>query len=77
MEDLLYSYMKKNTQKKLLQEMLKYIPSGAQTLSKYPTQYVVGVTPVAATSAKGVYLTGVDGKKYLDMMTALGAVMLG
>lgn len=69
--------MKKNTQKKLLQEMLKYIPSGAQTLSKYPTQYVVGVTPVAATSAKGVYLTGVDGKKYLDMMTALGAVMLG
>jgi len=63
--------------KKALKEMLEYIPSGAQTLSKYPTQYVVGVTPVAVKKAKGVYFWDTEGKKYLDMMSALGAVMLG
>jgi len=63
--------------KEKLKEILKYIPSGAQTLSKNPTQYVVGVTPPVVSRAKGVYLYDEDGNKYLDMMLALGPMVLG
>ena len=63
--------------KKLLEEILKYIPSGAQTLSKNPGQYVIGVTPPAISKASGAYVWDTDGKKYFDMMLALGPMIFG
>lgn len=63
--------------KKKLEEILKYIPSGAQTLSKNPGQYVIGVTPTAISKALGAYVWDTDGKKYFDMMLALGPMIFG
>lgn len=56
---------------------MKYIPSGAQTLSKNPGQYVIGVTPPAISKALGAYVWDTGGKKYFDMMLALGPMIFG
>lgn len=66
-----------NAKKKYLKELLRYIPSGAQTMSKNPTQFVVGVTPVAIRKAKGAYCWDIEGDKYLDLILALGPIILG
>lgn len=63
--------------KSRLKEILKLIPSGAQTLSKNPTQFVIGVSPLLIRKAKGCYLWDVDGKKYLDMILSLGPMIFG
>lgn len=63
--------------KEYLKEILRYIPSGAQTLSKNPTQYVVGVSPLTIEKAKGVYLWDEEGNKYLDTILALGPMVFG
>ncbi|MBI3631431.1 MAG: aminotransferase class III-fold pyridoxal phosphate-dependent enzyme [Candidatus Staskawiczbacteria bacterium] len=63
--------------KQYLEECSKFIPSCAQTLSKYPSQYVLGVTPVAIKKAKGAYLWDIEGNKYLDMVLALGPMIFG
>lgn len=60
-----------------LEEVKKYIPSASQTLSKNPSQYVIGVTPVAIEKAKGCYLWDIEGNKYLDMVLALGPMVFG
>lgn len=73
-------YMKKSTsnpKRAYLKEALQYIPSAAQTLSKNPSQYVVGVTPVAAVRGKGPYIWDVEGDRYLDTVLALGPMVLG
>ncbi len=63
--------------KQILHDMLEYIPFGAQTLSKNPSQFVIGVTPPTISKAKGAYLWDRDGKKYLDLMLALGPMVFG
>lgn len=60
-----------------LKNILEYIPSGAQTLSKNPTQYVVGVSPLTIVKGKGPYVWDFEGNKYLDMLIALGPMILG
>ncbi|OGZ34223.1 MAG: hypothetical protein A2Y98_01065 [Candidatus Portnoybacteria bacterium RBG_19FT_COMBO_36_7] len=62
---------------KYLRELLEYIPSGAQTLSKNPSQYVIGVSPLAIRKAKGAYVWDIDGHKYLDMILGLGPMIFG
>jgi glutamate-1-semialdehyde 2,1-aminomutase len=66
-----------NTKREQLEEIKKFIPSGAQTLSKYPGQFVIGVTPVAIQRGKGAYLWDTEGNKYLDMGLALGPMIFG
>ncbi|KKU13874.1 MAG: Aminotransferase class-III [Candidatus Magasanikbacteria bacterium GW2011_GWC2_45_8] len=66
-----------NKKEKYLQEANEYIPSAAQTLSKYPGQYVIGVSPVAIARGKGAYLWDIEGDKYLDMILALGPMVFG
>ena len=66
-----------NKKLKYLQSAKKFIPSAAQTLSKYPEQYVIGVTPVAITRARGAYLWDIEGRKYLDLVLALGPMIFG
>lgn len=63
--------------KQILHDILEYIPFGAQTLSKNPSQFVIGVTPPTISKAKGAYLWYRDGKKYLDLMLALGPMVFG
>jgi glutamate-1-semialdehyde aminotransferase len=46
-------------------------------MSKCPDQFVDGVYPKFVKSGKGAYLYGLDGKKYLDYMCALGPIILG
>lgn len=60
-----------------LNDCLQFIPSAAQTLSKNPAQFVMGVTPVAITKAKGCYLWDIEGHKYLDTILALGPMIFG
>lgn len=66
-----------NKKEQYLDEVSRYIPSAAQTLSKYPGQFVIGVTPVAIVRAKGCYVWDIEGKKYLDTLLALGPMVLG
>jgi glutamate-1-semialdehyde aminotransferase len=53
------------------------IPSGTQTLSKRPTQYVQGVAPVYLSRGKGSHVWDVDGNEYIDYPMALGPIILG
>ncbi len=53
------------------------IPLGSQTFSKSRTQYPVGAAPLFAVRGKGSHLWDVDGNEYVDLVSALGAVVLG
>lgn len=66
-----------NKKEQYLDEVFKYIPSGAQTSSKYPGQYVIGVSPAAIAKAKGCWLWDKEGNKFLDTVMALGPMVLG
>ena len=55
----------------------RVIPMGTQTLSKGPTQFVQGVSPVYLTRGKGSHVWDVDGNEYVDYPMALGPIILG
>lgn len=55
----------------------KVIPFGTQTLSKSPTQFVQGVSPIYLRRGKGAHVWDVDGNEFLDYPMALGPVILG
>jgi glutamate-1-semialdehyde 2,1-aminomutase len=61
----------------LLDRALKVIPNGTQTFSKSRTHYPVGYSPLYAEKAEGAYIWDVDGNKYLDTISSLGAILLG
>lgn len=62
---------------KLWRKTVRLIPSGTQTLSKAPNQFVRGITPIFLQKGKGAYVWDVDGNKYLDYVMALGPIILG
>lgn len=53
------------------------IPMGTQTLSKGPTQFVQGASPIYLERGRGAHVWDVDGNRYLDFPMALGPVILG
>lgn len=55
----------------------RLIPSGSQTFSKSPSQFVQGVAPVFLSRGQGSYVWDVDGNQYIDYAMALGPVILG
>jgi len=55
----------------------RVIPLGTQTLSKSPTQFVQGVSPIYLQRGKGAHVWDVDGNEYVDYPMALGPVLLG
>lgn len=55
----------------------RIIPLGAQTFSKSRTQYPVGAAPLFATQSKGSRTWDIDGNEYVDLVSSLGAVVLG
>lgn len=53
------------------------IPGGTQLLSRRPTRYANGVSPVYAARAKGARIWDVDGNEYIDWVSGIGAIILG
>src|SRR3990167_1639871 len=62
---------------KLWKKAQRLIPTGTQTLSKAPSQFVYGVTPIFLEKGRGAYVWDIDGNKYLDFVMALGPIILG
>jgi len=63
--------------KELLGRALMVIPRASQTMSKAPDQFVRGVSPFCLERANGCYVFDVDGNKYIDLASSLGAIILG
>ena len=74
MADLAERYRRSLAQLDLAQ---RTIPLGAQTFSKSRTQYPVGAAPLFATHSRGSRTWDVDGNEYVDLVSSLGAVVLG
>lgn len=60
-----------------LEQAERTIPLGAQTFSKSRTQYPVGASPLFVTHSRGSRTWDVDGNEYVDLVSSLGAVVLG
>ncbi len=61
----------------LFKEAQQLIPCQTQTLSKGPSQFVKGVSPVFLKSGKGSHVWDVDGNEFIDYILALGPITLG
>lgn len=70
---------KRNLKKsqELFEEAKNLLPTQTQTLSKGYTQWVQGVAPIYVESAKGAYITDVDGNTLIDYGMGLGPMILG
>lgn len=53
------------------------IPTGTQTLSKGPSQFVEGFSPKFLRRGRGAHVWDVDGNEYIDYPMALGPILLG
>lgn len=63
--------------RKLLQRALAVIPEATQTLSKGPSQFVQGPSPIFIVRGMGSRVIDADGREYIDWPMALGPVLLG
>jgi glutamate-1-semialdehyde aminotransferase len=53
------------------------IPGGTQLISRRPTRYASGASPVYAVRAQGARFWDVDGNEYIDWASGIGAIILG
>lgn len=61
----------------LWQRAEQLIPGGSQLVSRRPSRYAHGVSPVFAARAKGARFWDVDGYEYIDWVSGIGAIILG
>src|SRR5262245_49299824 len=61
----------------LYRRALELIPGGMQLISRRPTRYACGVSPVYAARAKGARFHDVDGNEYIDWVSGIAAIILG
>ncbi|MFO0916968.1 MAG: aminotransferase class III-fold pyridoxal phosphate-dependent enzyme [Planctomycetaceae bacterium] len=61
----------------LYQRALELIPGGTQLVSRRPTRFAYGVSPIYATRAQGARFWDVDGHEYIDWVSGIGAIILG
>jgi glutamate-1-semialdehyde aminotransferase len=61
----------------LWERALRVIPTGTQTLSKAPSQFVDGFSPKFLRRGRGCHVWDVDGHEYIDYPMALGPILLG
>jgi glutamate-1-semialdehyde 2,1-aminomutase len=61
----------------LYRKALELIPGGTQLVSRRPTRYANGVSPVYAARARGARFWDVDGNEYIDWASGIGAIILG
>lgn len=64
-------------QMRLFERACELIPGGTQLISRRPSQFAVGVSPVYAASAKGARFIDIDGHEYIDWVSGIGAIILG
>ena len=61
----------------LFERAKQLIPSGTQLISRRPSRFAYGITPIYAERAKGSHLWDLDGREYIDWGCACGAIILG
>jgi len=61
----------------LYRRALELIPGGTQLISRRPTRYANGVSPIYAERASGARFWDVDGNEYIDWVSGIGAIILG
>jgi glutamate-1-semialdehyde 2,1-aminomutase len=61
----------------LYRRALGLIPGATQLVSRRPTRYAQGISPVYAVRAKGARFWDVDGNEYIDWVSGIGAIILG
>lgn len=61
----------------LFQRACELIPGGTQLISRRPTRFACGVSPVYAERASGSRFWDVDGNEYIDWVSGIGAIILG
>jgi glutamate-1-semialdehyde aminotransferase len=66
----------KNSLKKW-NESKKYLIPGSVTISKHPELYTLGAYPIYIDRGDGVVVEDIDGNKYIDFQSGLGAINLG
>lgn len=62
---------------RLFERACELIPGGTQLISRRPSKYAFGVSPVYAQSARGARFVDVDGNEYIDWVSGIGAILLG
>ncbi len=53
------------------------IPGGTQLISRRPSRFANGVSPIYAASARGARFIDVDGNEYIDWASGIGSIILG
>ena len=66
-----------NNSKKHFKEAIRYIPLGSQTFSKSHVFFDPNYFPLFTKKGKNQYISDIDNNKYLDLISALGAVSVG
>jgi len=61
----------------LWQQAERLIPGGAQLISRRPSRFAYGISPIYADRAVGARFWDVDGNEYIDWVSGIGAVILG
>ena len=62
---------------KLFERACELIPGGTQLISRRPTRFACGVSPVYADRACGSRFWDIDGNEYIDWVSGIGAIILG
>ncbi|HEY5312701.1 MAG TPA: aminotransferase class III-fold pyridoxal phosphate-dependent enzyme, partial [Pirellulales bacterium] len=55
----------------------RLIPGGTQLISRRPSRFAYGVSPIYAARAKGARFWDVDGHEYIDWVSGIGSIILG
>ncbi|MBX3436223.1 MAG: aminotransferase class III-fold pyridoxal phosphate-dependent enzyme [Planctomycetaceae bacterium] len=61
----------------LYERACRVIPGGTQLLSRRPSKFAYGVSPVYAVSARGARFIDLEGREYIDWVSGIGAIILG
>ena len=64
-------------QKKLYERAMELIPGGTQLISRRPTRFAHGVSPIFADRGKGARIWDIDGNEYIDWVSGIGSIILG
>ena len=59
------------------QRALELIPGGTQLISRRPTRFANGVSPIYAARAKGARFWDIDGHEYIDWVSGIAAILQG
>lgn len=62
---------------KLFARACELIPGGTQLISRRPTRFACGVSPVYADRALGSRFWDIDGNEFIDWVSGIGAIILG